>query len=107
MNRRNPEMKRFFNGLSSSARYNTSHGSLVEPGGILRTGSPLYQDRYRTLSRWGMRWRSLSLRNVRARIRRVRQRREERKRAARRETLKQSIGGPVYVVSSATNGVVR
>lgn len=107
LNRRSPEMKRFFNGLSSSARYNASRGSLVDRGGILRSGSPLYQDRYRALSRWGMRWRSLSLRNVRARIRRVRQRREERKRAARRETLKQSIGGPVYVVSSATNGVVR
>lgn len=107
LNRRSPEMKSFFTGLSSSARYNVSRGSLVDPGGILRTGSPLYQDRYRALSRWGMRWRSLSLRNVRARIRRVRQRREERKRAARRETLKQSIGGPVYVVSSATNGVVR
>ncbi|KAF3387170.1 hypothetical protein F1880_000523 [Penicillium rolfsii] len=107
LNRRRGEMKSFFNGLSSSARYHASHGSLVDPGGILRTGSPLYQDRYRALSRWGMRWRSLSLRNVRARIRRVRQRREERKRAARRETLKQSIGGPVYVVSSATNGILR
>ncbi|CEJ55870.1 hypothetical protein PMG11_02101 [Penicillium brasilianum] len=106
LNRRSPEMKRFFNGLSSSAHYHVSRGSLVDNGGILRTGSPLYQNRYRTLSRWGMRWRSLSLRSVRAQIRRVRQRREERKRAARRETLKQSIGGPVYVVSSATNGVV-
>lgn len=106
LNRRSPEMKRFFNGLSSSARYHASHGSLVDHGGILRTGSPLYQNRYRALSRWGMRWRSLSLRNVRARIQRVRQRRDERKRASRRETLKQSIGGPVYVVSSATNGVV-
>lgn len=108
LNRRSPEMRSFFSGLSSSsARYHASRGSLVDNGGILRTGSPLYQNRYRALSRWGMRWRSLSLRNVRARIRRVRQRREERKRAARRETLKQSIGGPVYVVSSATNGVVR
>jgi hypothetical protein len=107
LDRRSPEMKRFFNGLSSSAWYHASRGSLVDNDGILRAGSPLYQTRYRTLSRWGMRWRSFSVRSVRAQIRRVRQRREERKRAARRETLKQSIGGPVYVVSSATNGVVR
>lgn len=98
LNRRSPEMKRFFNGLSSASR-----GSLVDRRGILRTGSPLYQNRYRTLSRWGVRLRSLSLRNVRARVQGVRERRNERKRAIRRETLKQSI----YVVSSATNGVMR
>lgn len=98
LNRRSPEMKRFFNGLSSASR-----GSLVDRRGILRTGSPLYQKRYRTLSRWGVRLRSLSLRNVRARVQGVRERRNERKRAIRRETLKQSI----YVVSSATNGVMR
>ncbi|KAJ5174871.1 uncharacterized protein N7482_000748 [Penicillium canariense] len=96
-----------FHGLSSPAHYHPSRGSLVDHGGILRTGSPLYQNRYRLLSRWGLRWRSMSLRNVRVRLRRVRQRRDERKRAARRETLKQSIGGPVYVASSTTNGVVR
>lgn len=95
--RRSPEMRRLFN---------ASHASLVD-GGILRTGSPLYQHRYRVLSRWGLRVRSISLHNVRKRLRRMRQRRDERKRAARRETLKQSIGCPMYVAPSATNGVVR
>lgn len=92
--RRSPEIRRLFN---------ASHASLV------RTGSPLYQTRFQvlSLSRWGQRLRSMSLRNTRARLRRMRQRRDERKRAARRETLKQSIGVPVYVASSATNGVVR
>jgi hypothetical protein len=92
--RRSPEMRRLFN---------ASHASLV------RTGTPLYQTRYQvlSLSRWGRRLRSMSLRNTRARLRRMRQRRDERKRAARRENLKQSIGVPIYVASSATNGVVR
>lgn len=95
--RRSPEMRRLFN---------ASHASLVD-GSVLRTGSPLYQHRYWALSRWGLRLRSISLHNVRNRLRRMRQRRDERKRAARRETLKQSIGCPMYVASSATNGVVR
>lgn len=95
--RRSPEMKRL---------YNASRASLVD-GSILRTGSPLYQHRYRALSRWRLRLRSISLRNVRNRLRRMRQRRDERKRVARRESLKQSIGVPVYVASSATNEVVR
>lgn len=90
--RRSPEMRRLFN---------ASHASLV------RTGSPLYPTRYQALSRWGRRLRSISLRNTRARLRRMRQRRDERKLAARRENLKQSIGFPVYVASSATNEVVR
>ncbi|KAJ5487522.1 hypothetical protein N7530_001822 [Penicillium desertorum] len=92
--RRSPEMKRLFNGM-------TSNGSLVDQG-MFRTGSPLNPTRFRSLSRWGLRLRSMSWRNVRNRLRRVRQRRDERKRAVRREILKQSIGGPVYVASSAT-----
>ena len=92
--RRSPEMKRLFNGM-------TSNGSLVDQG-MFRTGSPLNPAPFRSLSRWGLRFRSMSWRNVRDRLRRVRQRRDERKRAARREILKQSIGGPVYVASSAT-----
>jgi hypothetical protein len=95
-----PEMRRVLD-------YNASRGSLVDRGMIR---SPLYQHGYRVLpqvSRWGLRLRSMSLRNVRTRLRRLRQRRDERKRAARRETLKQSIGGPVYVASSTTNGVAR
>ncbi|CAL5872608.1 uncharacterized protein PFLUO_LOCUS6873 [Penicillium psychrofluorescens] len=105
--RRSPEMRRLFDGMSSTLQlhHNASRGSLADRK-ILRTGSPLYQHRYQALSRWGLRLRALSLRNVRNRLRRVRQRREERKRAARRETLKQNIGGPVYVASSATQGVV-
>ncbi|KAJ5808185.1 hypothetical protein N7474_009454 [Penicillium riverlandense] len=105
--RRSPEMRRLFDGMSSTLQlhHNASRGSLADRK-ILRTGSPLYQHRYRALSRWGLRLRAMSLRNMRSRLRRVRQRREERKRAARRETLKQSIGGPVYVASSATHGVV-
>lgn len=98
--RRSPEMKRVLD-------YNASRGSLVDRG-MLR--SPLYQHRYAVIphvTRWNLRLRSMSLRNVRNRIRRLRQRRDEKKRAARRETLKQSIGGPVYVASSATNGVSR
>lgn len=95
--RRSPEMRR---------RFHTSHVSLVDVN-LLRTGSPLYQPQYQLLSRWGLRFRSMSLRNVRNRLRRFRQRREERKRAARRNAVKHTIGGPVYVVSSATNGVVR
>ncbi|KAJ5574296.1 uncharacterized protein N7459_008723 [Penicillium hispanicum] len=96
---RSPEMKRLFD-------LNASHGSLVDRS-ILRTTSPLYQHHYRSLGRWGLRLRSMSLRNVRNRWRRMRQKRDERKRAVRRETLKQSIGGPVYVTSSAANGVVQ
>ncbi|KAJ5163219.1 uncharacterized protein N7500_005049 [Penicillium coprophilum] len=92
--RRSPEMRRLFNGM-------TSNGSLVDPG-MFRTGSPLNPGRFRSLSRWGLRLQSMSWRNVRNRLRRVRQRRDERKRAVRREALKQSIGGPVYVASSAT-----
>lgn len=92
--RRSPEMKRLFNGM-------TSNGSLVDQG-MFRTGSPLNPTPFRSLSRWGLRFRSMSWRNVRNRLRRVRQRRDERKRAVRREILKQSIGGPVYVASSAT-----
>ncbi|KAK4863583.1 hypothetical protein LT330_002361 [Penicillium expansum] len=92
--RRSPEMKRLFNGM-------TSNCSLVDQG-MFRTGSPLNSTRFRSLSRWGLRFQSMSLRNVRNRMRRVRQRRDERKRAIRREILKQSIGGPVYVASSAT-----
>ncbi|KAJ5095702.1 hypothetical protein NUU61_005058 [Penicillium alfredii] len=103
--RRSPEMKRLFDAMPSSVHHNASCSSLVDRG-ILRTGSPLYQNRYWALSRWGLRLRSMPLRNVRNRLRRFRQRRDERKRAARRATLKQSIGGPVYVASSATNGVV-
>lgn len=98
--RRSPEMKRVLD-------YNASRGSLVDRG-MLR--SPLYQHRYAVIpqvTRWNLRLRSMSLRNVRNRLRRLRQRRDEKKRAARRETLKQSIGGPVYVASSATNGVSR
>ncbi|KAJ5684362.1 uncharacterized protein N7477_000707, partial [Penicillium maclennaniae] len=90
--RRSPEMRRLFH---------ASHASLV------RTGSPLYPTRYHALSQWGRRLRSMSLRNTRARLRRIRQRRDERKQAARRENLKQIIGFPVYVASSATNEVVR
>ena len=97
--RRSPEMRRWFD-------FNTSRGSLVERN-ILRTRSPLYQHRYRLLGRWGLRLRSISVRNVRNRLRGMRQSRADRKRAARRETLKQSIGGPVYVASSATNGIVQ
>lgn len=100
LSRHSPEMRRVLD-------YNASHGSLADRGMM---GSPLYQHRYRVLpqvSRWGLRLRSMSLRNVRIRLRRLRQRRDERKRVARRETLKQSIGGPVYVASSTTNGVVR
>ncbi|KAJ5384929.1 hypothetical protein N7517_002840 [Penicillium concentricum] len=92
--RRSPEMRRLFNGM-------TSNGSLVDQG-MFRTGSPLNRSRFRSLSRWGLRLQSMSWRNVRNRLRRVRQRRDERKRAVRREALKQSIGGPVYVASSAT-----
>ncbi|KAJ5954711.1 hypothetical protein N7501_008990 [Penicillium viridicatum] len=92
--RRSPEMRRLFNGM-------TSNGSLIDQG-MFRTGSPLNPTRFRTLSRWGLRLQSISWRNVRNRMRRVRQRRDERKRAVRREILKQSIGGPVYVASSAT-----
>lgn len=92
--RRSPEMRRLFNGM-------TSNGSLVDQG-MFRTGSPLNPTRFRSLSRWGLRLQSMSWRNVRNRMRRVRQRRDERKRAVRREILKQSIGGPVYVASSAT-----
>ncbi|OQD77930.1 hypothetical protein PENDEC_c002G02343 [Penicillium decumbens] len=92
--RRSPEMRRLFD---------ASHASLV------RAGSPLYHTRYQvlSLSRWGRRLRSMSLRNTRARLRHMRERRDERKRAARRETLKQSISVPINVVSSAINGVVR
>ena len=102
--RRSPEMRRLFNGMSPATRYNASNASLVDRG-ILRTSSPLYQQRYQTLSRWGLRLRSMNLRNLRTRVRRIRQRRDERKRAARRDNLKQSIGGPVYVGSSATHGI--
>lgn len=92
--RRSPEMKRLFNGV-------TSNGSLVDQG-MFRTGSPLKPTPFRSLSRWGLRLQTMSWRNVRNRLRRVRQRRDERKRAVRREILKRSIGGPVYVASSAT-----
>ncbi|KGO77924.1 hypothetical protein PITC_025790 [Penicillium italicum] len=92
--RRSPEMKRLFNGM-------TSNGSLVDQG-MFRTGSPLNPTNFRSLSRWGLRFQSMSWRNVRNRMRRVRQRRDERKRAIRREILKQSIGGPIYVASSTT-----
>ncbi|KAJ5492676.1 hypothetical protein N7539_001422 [Penicillium diatomitis] len=102
LDRRSPEMKRYFNGMTS-----TSHGSLVESGGILRTGTPLYKTRYVVLSQWRMRWRYLSVQAMRTRFRRMRQRREERKRAARRESLKQSIGGPLHVVSSAPHGSIQ
>jgi hypothetical protein len=100
-------MRRLFDGMSSTLQLHDhgSRGSLADRK-ILRSGSPLYQHRYRALSRWGLRLRAMSLRHMRSRLRHVRQRREERKRAARRATLKQSIGGPVYVASSATNGVV-
>lgn len=104
--RRSPEMRRLLHGMSSASHLNTSHASLVDQA-ILRTGSPLYQNRFRVISRLGLRFQSLSLRGMRSRVRRIRQRRDERKRAARRENLKQSIGGPVYVGSSATNGVMR
>ena len=92
--RRSPEMRRFFGGM-------TSNGSLVDQD-IFRTGSPLKPNPFRSLSRWGLRLQSVPWRNMRNRLRRVRQRRDERKRAARREILKRSIGGPVYVASSAT-----
>ncbi|KAJ5601447.1 hypothetical protein N7510_010981 [Penicillium lagena] len=105
--RRSPEMRQLLDGMSSTLQlhHNASRGSLADRK-ILRTGSPLYQHRYRALSRWGLRLRAMSLRNVRSRLRRVRQRREERKRAARRDTLKQSIGVPVYVASSVPHGLV-
>ncbi|KAJ5184994.1 hypothetical protein N7491_007138 [Penicillium cf. griseofulvum] len=92
--RRSPELRRLFNGMASN-------GSLVDQG-MFRTGSPLNQSRFQSLSRWGLRLQSMSWRNVRNRLRRVRQRRDERKRAVRREALKHSIGGPVYVASSTT-----
>ncbi|KAJ5735493.1 uncharacterized protein N7483_000618 [Penicillium malachiteum] len=104
--RRSPEMRRLFNGMPSAAHYNASNGSLVDRG-MFRSGSPLYQPRYHALSRWGVRLRSFNLRNVRTRLRRMRQRRDERKRTTRRDNLKQSIGGPVHVVSSATHGITR
>ncbi|KAJ5287678.1 hypothetical protein N7478_003364 [Penicillium angulare] len=104
--RRSPEMRRLFNGMPSVAQYNASNASLVDRG-ILRSGSPLYQNRYRVLSRLGIRLRSLNLRNMRNRFQRQRQRRVERKRAARRQTLKQSIGGPIYVASSATHEITH
>ncbi|KAJ5468152.1 hypothetical protein N7475_005904 [Penicillium sp. IBT 31633x] len=91
---RSPEMKRFFDGM-------TSNGSLVDQG-MFRTGSPLKPTRFRALSRWGLRLQSISWHDMRNRLRRVRQRRDERKRAVRREALKQSIGGPVYIASSAS-----
>lgn len=108
-----PQQRIIFDGPSSLAarpspemrrRFNASHGSLVNEE-ILRTGSPLYQQRYWALSRWRLRLRSMSLRNVRSRLRHMRQRRGEKKRAARRETLKPSIGGPVY--TTATNWAAR
>ncbi|KAJ5773490.1 hypothetical protein N7457_008386 [Penicillium paradoxum] len=91
---RGPEMKRLLNGM-------TSNGSLVDQG-MFRSGSPLTPTHFRTLSRWGLHLQSISWRNMRNRLRRARQRRDERKRAMRRETLKQSIGGPVYIASSAS-----
>lgn len=104
--RRSHEMRRLFNGMPSAAQYNASNASLVDRG-MFRTGTPLYQGRYQALSKWGIRLRSMNLRNVRNRLRRMRQRRDERKRVARRENLKQSIGAPVHVVSSATHGITR
>ncbi|CAG8054473.1 unnamed protein product [Penicillium salamii] len=95
--RRSPELKRFFNGM-------TSNGSLVDQG-IFRTGSPLHPARFQALSRWGRRIQAMSWRNMHNRVRRTRQRRDERKRAVRREALKRSIGPPIYVASSATVGV--
>lgn len=92
--RRSPEMKRLFNGM-------TSNGSLIDQG-MLRSGSPLNPTRFRTLSRWGLRLQSISWRDMRNRLRRGHQRRNERKRALRREILKQSISGPVYIASSAS-----
>ncbi|KAJ5903166.1 hypothetical protein N7504_005549 [Penicillium tannophilum] len=104
--RRSPEMRRLFNGMPSAAQYNASNASLADRG-MFRTGTPLYQSRYQVLSKWGIRLRSMNLRNVRNRLRRMRQRRDEKKRIARRENLKQKIGAPVHVVSSATHGITR
>ncbi|CAG7992200.1 unnamed protein product [Penicillium olsonii] len=95
--RRSPELKRWFNGMTSNA-------SLADQG-ILRTDSPLHPVRFQALSRWGQRVQAISWRNMNNRVRRMRQRREERKRAVRREVLKRSIGFPIYVASSATVGV--
>jgi hypothetical protein len=106
LSRRSPEMRRLFNGMPSATQYNASNASLVDRG-MFRTGTPLYQNRYTVLSKWGIRLRSMNLRNVRNRLRRMRQRRDERKRVARRENLKQSIGAPIHVVSSATHGITR
>ena len=103
--RRSPEMRRLLHGMSSATQLNASHASLLDQA-ILRTGSPLYQNRFRVISRLGSHFQSLSLRSIRNRVRRRKQRRDERKRMARRENLKQSIGVPVYVGSSATNGVM-
>jgi hypothetical protein len=97
LSRRSPEMQRLFHGM-------TSTGSLIDQG-MFRTRSPLHPARFQALSRWGLRLQAISWRNMRNRVRRMRQRRDERKRAVRRETLKQSIGVPVYVASSATAGV--
>lgn len=96
--RRSPEMKRLFDGM-------TSTGSLVDQG-MFRTASPLHPARFQLLSRWSLWLQAIQWRNVRARLQRMRQRRDERKRAARRDALKQSIGAPTYVASSATAGVV-
>lgn len=92
--RRSPELRRLFNGM-------TSNGSLVDQG-IFRTGSPLHPARFQALSRWGLRLQPVSWHKMRNRVQRMRQRRDERKRAVRREALKQSIGAPIYVGSSAT-----
>ncbi|KAJ5327128.1 hypothetical protein MYU51_008427 [Penicillium brevicompactum] len=92
--RRSPDLRRFLNGMTSNA-------SLVDQGNF-RTGSPLHPARFQALSRWGLRLQPVSWHKMRNRVRRMRQRRDERKRAVRREALKQSIGAPIYVGSSAT-----
>ncbi|KAJ5888362.1 hypothetical protein N7495_008403 [Penicillium taxi] len=109
-----PQSQLVFDGLPSVARHNSpiqrgfygrryynaaSKNSLIDRG-FLSTTSPLYQHpSYPTISRWRTYLRSISLRNVRNRLRRIRYKRLERKRGMQRETLKQSISSPFYVAS--------
>ncbi|OJJ35487.1 hypothetical protein ASPWEDRAFT_109794 [Aspergillus wentii DTO 134E9] len=75
---------------SNISRSNLVASRVFSPD-FFHSASPLHQNRYQSLSRWGLRFRFVKMRNLRKRMRRTIQKRREGKQEARRQKLKQSI----------------
>ncbi|PYI01978.1 hypothetical protein BO78DRAFT_232433 [Aspergillus sclerotiicarbonarius CBS 121057] len=97
---RSPDTRRRFDQARQQPNRNTLVGSQVFSPEAFCSQTSLHHHRFRSLSWWRLRFRPGKVRNIRKRVRRTWQRHVEHRREAKREKLKQSIGGAVLMESS-------